>query len=324
MANQFFELFLKKLDKSKRVIIQPHDFPDHDAISSSFAMQYLLTQLGFECVIAYNGYIDRISLRNMINWLSIDVKHASEVKLTPNDKIIVLDGCIGEKNVTDMPGLEVAVIDHHQVNVPDFVWYSDVRPDYGSTATIMVEYFQFFNIEIPKTIATALLVGLMFDTCSFTRAVGPADIEAMLSLRANASLNMTNKIYRNQLEYQDLTDFKALLQNMKRDGALAYCILPKCDKNMLGVLGDFLLSLDKIDIVVLITPHHERAYISLRSECPKTNVGSIVKNALNDSGMGFGGGHKHMAGGVITNSTSLNQLPKVMDHLCEKIKAQTP
>ncbi|UGA53547.1 DHH family phosphoesterase [Vibrio sp. VB16] len=321
MANQFFERFLTKLDHNKRVIIQPHDFPDHDAVSSSFAMHYLLTQLGYNCVIVYNGYIDRISLKNMIDWLSIDVVHINDSALTPDDKIIVIDGCIGEKNVTDMPGVEVAVIDHHQVDAPDYIWYADIRPNYGSTATIMVEYFQYFNIKIPKAISTALLLGLMFDTNSFTRGVGSADINAMLTLRKDANLILTNKIFRNQLEYQDLSDFKTLLNDVQREGNLTYCILPRCSTQMLGVLGDFLLSLDKIDNVVLITPHHQRAYISLRTECPKTNVASIIKTLLNDAGIGFGGGHKHMAAGVIHSSVSLNNLPRVMKSFRKQLSA---
>ncbi|MDB1124191.1 DHH family phosphoesterase [Vibrio algarum] len=322
MASQFFELLLKKLDQHKRVIIQPHDFPDHDAVSSSFAMQYLLTQLGYNCVIVYSGYISRVSLKNMINWLAIDIRHINDETLTPDDKIIVMDGCIGERNVTDMPGIEVAVIDHHQVDAPDFIWYEDVRPDYGSTATIMVEYFKYFGLEIPEAVSTALLLGLMFDTNSLTRGVSPSDIKAMLELRESADLTLTNKIFRNQLEYQDLDNFKDLLKDVQRERNLAYCILPYCSTQMLGVLGDFLLSIDEVDNVVLITPHHQRAYLSLRSECPNTNLAKIIKKQLNDSGIGYGGGHKHMAAGVIHSSVSLNNLPKIMNQFRQQFRVR--
>lgn len=315
MASRFFELFLDKLDKDQRVIIQPHDFPDHDAVSSCYAMQYLLKQLGFHSIITYNGYVDRISLKNMIDWLSIDIRHINDVKLVPEDRIIVLDGCIGEKNVTDMPGLEVCVIDHHQVITPDFLWYEDVRPEYGSTATIMTEYFDYFGIEIPKDIATALLVGLMFDTNSFTRGLSAPDIKAMLLLRGRADQELANRIFRNQLELNDLPNFQALLNDVKHVGTTAYCILPQCSKQTLGVLGDFLLALDKIDFVVLATQHHQRTYISMRSECPKTNIADVLKKELNDKGIGFGGGHKHMAGGIINSISAQNNLDAVIKNI---------
>lgn len=46
MANIEFEAFLDKLKANKRVIVQAHDFPDHDAISSAFALAYLLKTQG--------------------------------------------------------------------------------------------------------------------------------------------------------------------------------------------------------------------------------------------------------------------------------------
>lgn len=42
MANLKFESFLDRLKGDNRIIIQAHDFPDHDAISSAYALAYLL------------------------------------------------------------------------------------------------------------------------------------------------------------------------------------------------------------------------------------------------------------------------------------------
>ena len=53
-----FDQFLELLDTDERVIIQAHDFPDHDAIASAFAMAYLLSQKGFKPFLSYQGFID--------------------------------------------------------------------------------------------------------------------------------------------------------------------------------------------------------------------------------------------------------------------------
>lgn len=83
---------------------------------------------------------------------------------------------------------------------------------------------------------------------------------------------------------------------------------------MLGVLGDFLLSVDELDIVVLTARSHEKTFISLRSECSNNNVANIVKRALNDKGIGFGGGHSHMAGGIINSKfQKSNELDYIYD-----------
>ncbi|OED84869.1 DHH family phosphoesterase [Vibrio crassostreae] len=300
MANLKFESFLERLKGDDRIIIQAHDFPDHDAISSAYALAYLLKSKGLRPYITFHGYIDRVSLRNLIDWLDIPIYQPKDLKPQPDDKIIVVDGCIGEKNVIDFPGLEVGVIDHHQVKAPDFVWYSDIRSNYGSTATIMVEYYRYFSLQMPQNIATALLVGLSFDTANFTRGVGTADLKALLYLQAKANNDMVNKICRNQVEFHELKLFYSMLDSLRREKNAAFAVLPEgCPKNMLGVLGDFLLSVDELDIVVLTARNREKTFISLRSECSKNNVAKIVRRALNEKGIGFGGGHPHMAGGII-------------------------
>lgn len=323
MASPFFERFLLKLDKCEHLYIQPHDFPSHDAVSSSFAMQYLLAQFGFKCSIVYNGYINRIDLKNMINWLSIDIRHINKATLTPHDKIIVIDGCIGEKNVTDMPGLEVGVIDHNSVTAPDHVWYADIRPEFACSASIMVDYFRFFKIDIPEKIATALLVGLMSETKQLTRHVSAADVEAMLSLKQIADTELSNKILRNQLEYHDLENVKNLLNNVQLDNNIAYCTLTDFPKSLLGSSGDFLLSIDQVDIVILMSKMHERAYVSLRSECPNIHVNQVLKQVLIDQKVGFSGGNKFTAGGVVSGLRNVNNLPDIINQIRKEITRQT-
>lgn len=322
MNLSLFEKFLSRLNVNERVIVQAHDFPDHDAISSAFAMAYLLRKQGFSPFITYNGFIDRISLRNLIEWLDIPLVEPSKLNLTPNDKIIVVDGCIGEKNVTDFPGLEVAVIDHHQVKAPDFAWYADIRPEYGSTATILVEYFNYFQLDIPQRIASALLVGLTFDTANFTRAVSPSDINALIHLQSRADMSLVNKICRNQLELEDLQLFDSLLESMHREDNCVFAMLPEgCPKNMLGVLGDFLLGVNEVDLVVLSTRNHEKTFISLRSECKLNNMAKVITEALNHTGIGFGGGHPHMAAGIINHSYQLdNEFHYIYELIKPKLK----
>ncbi|ROV57646.1 DHH family phosphoesterase [Vibrio ponticus] len=298
-----FELLISELSKYQRVIIQTHDFPDHDAIASAFALAFLLKYKGLKPFISYQGYIDRVSTKNLIDWLDIPITKSHRLGLQPSDQIIVVDGCVGEKNVTDLPGQEIAVIDHHQVSAPGFVMYQDIRPEYGATATILVEYFNHFSLAIPPKIATALLVGLTFDTAHFTRAVSPADMDALRQLQQIADLQMVNRICRNQLEFHELALFESILHTMKREQNCIYGSLPEdCPKNMLGVLGDFLLSVNEIDIVVLSARNSERVFVSLRSECDRNDVAKIVRETLNSRGIGYGGGHAHMAGGVINQS----------------------
>ena len=77
-----------------------------------------------------------------------------------------------------------------------------------------------------------------------------------------------------------------------------------CAKNLLGVLADFLLSVNEYDIVIVAMKFNQAIQLSLRSECPKVNVGLLLRQTLNQKQRGFGGGHAHMAGGMILNDKS--------------------
>jgi nanoRNase/pAp phosphatase (c-di-AMP/oligoRNAs hydrolase) len=292
--------FFKQLKPLKRVVIQAHDFPDHDAISAAYGLSIILQSLGLKTLIVYNGNIDRISLSNMIEWLEIPIVHCSKASLTPHDKIITVDGCIGEKNVTDMPGTEIAVIDHHTVTPPNKLWFCDVRPHYGATATIIYEYFQLLNIELPQNVATALLVGLNIDTANLTRGFCNADLKAFLAFNQMADLDLVNRICRNSLVENELTSFYQVCDSVTSTDGIAMVLLKDpCAKNLLGVLADFLLSVNEYDIVIVAMNYNQGIQLSLRSECPKVNVGKLLRETLNYKQRGFGGGHAHMAGGII-------------------------
>ena len=303
-VKQKLNKFLQLLSPLQRVVIQAHDFPDHDAIASAYGLAALLQAMGMNTLIVYNGHVDRISLANMIEWLDIPVIHCNKAKLTAHDKIITVDGCIGEKNVTDIQGEEIAVIDHHNVTPPKGLWYCDVRSNYGATATIIYEYFSSLNIDIPEKVATALLVGLNIDTANLTRGFCNADLKAFLGLNQVADLALVNKICRNSLIQSELKSFQHVCDNVESNDGIAIVLLKEpCAKNLLGVLADFLLSVNEYDIVIVAMKFNQAIQLSLRSECPKVNVGLLLRQTLNQKQRGFGGGHAHMAGGILNDKS---------------------
>ena len=59
------------------------------------------------------------------------------------------------------------------------------------------------------------------------------------------------------------------------------------------------MALEEVDFVILYANNHGAINFSLRSERPEWNASLIIQEAL--SGIGFGGGHMDMAGGIINN-----------------------
>jgi nanoRNase/pAp phosphatase (c-di-AMP/oligoRNAs hydrolase) len=297
---QALRAFIARVRELPRLVIQAHDFPDHDAVSSSYALAHLLGEFGVRTQIVYNGVIDRISLRNMIEQVGIPIVHWREAGLTAADKTITVDGCIGEKNVTDLPGDEIAVIDHHQVTPPPGLWYQDVRPGYGACATILHEYYDALEIALPRDVATALQVGLAIDTANLTRGFQKADVAAFAHFHEVADQEKINVICRNSLLREEVVYYRQLLDALQvRDGVGFVWMADGCPKNMLGVMGDFLMSVHEISTTILAAPDGDTIQLSLRTEHPDVNVGRLVKEVLQQHDLGFGGGHAHMAGGLV-------------------------
>lgn len=305
---------IQELKKEKKVYIQAHNFPDHDAVAAAFGLQTLLAHFQIESQIIYDGAIERYSLIQTIESLKIDMSGHKKINLTFNDKIIIVDGCKGNKNVSELDGEEIAVIDHHLVKHPENVCFVDIRPDYGSCSTIIYSYFKELNIPIPKNTATAFLIGIKTDTASFTRGVHPKDLEAFSEIYYLADKELANFILRNYIEMQDLDFYHYAVENFKTYRKFFFLFFPQgCSTNLMGILGDFFLSLKEINFVVICAKNQTKINLSLRSEKTEWNASAVIQKIL--AGIGFGGGHCEMAGGIIEKIENFNP-----DILFEEVK----
>lgn len=297
---------IEQLKVEKNVYIQSHNFPDHDSIASAFGLQVLLREYDINAHIIYKGEVQRESLKKMIEVLGIEAYNHLNFNITGTDKIIIVDGCRGNSNVDELAGDEIAVIDHHLVNEPEDVKFVDIRPAYGACSTIICTYYRELNIEIPQRVATALLIGLSMDTSLLTRGVSEIDIQSYPHLYLNANVSIVNSILRNYIQTKDLKFYKYLLDNIIINNGFAFCYFSEgCNQNLLGILGDFLLSLEEIEFSVLCARNMDVINFSVRNENDRLNASTVIQAAL--KGMGFGGGHTDMAGGVIKDISKFDK-----------------
>ncbi|MBU3915718.1 DHH family phosphoesterase, partial [bacterium] len=284
----------------KHVFIQLHNFPDHDAVSSGYGLQYLFKQFGIVSHLVYEGELQRNSLKRVIMELNIELTHIDNAKMQKEDKIIIVDGCKGNKNVRDFHGDEVAIVDHHQVACPEDVEFSDIRPGYGACSTIVASYFKELDIKIPKEIATTFMIGINTDTSHLTRSFSKQDQETYFECYSIADIEYLNSILRNYIEVQDLRFYQYLINNMRYFKRTAFCYFPDgCDKNLLGILGDYALALDKVDFVTLCARNGTVINFSVRNENLEWDASRLIDEVL--KGVGFSGGHAEMAGGIIND-----------------------
>jgi len=309
-----FSALIEELGKEPFVFIQTHNFPDHDAVASAFALQCLFAHFGITGRIVYDGDIQRDSLLQMTEELGIDIRHWSAHEMTPSHRIVIVDGCKWNKNVTDLPGYEIAVIDHHLVEHPEDVPYADIRSGYGACSSILYSYFVEHNVEIPRNAATAMMIGINMDTALLTRGVSKDDIEAYANLYGISDIRLQNSILRNFIQTKDLSFYRHVIDNVKIGGGIAWCyFMDGCNQNLLAILGDFLLALEEVEFVVLCAKNGDNVNFSIRNEKKEWNAALVIQEAL--KGMGFGGGHQDMAGGMVNGAESFDA-----DAILAKIK----
>ena len=143
-----------------------HKIPDSDSIIGAIAVAYLQNKLGFETKAVRQGDINPESAYILEKF---DLE-APELKTSFKDEDIFL---VDYNNYTEAPddlkeANIVGVVDHHKLgglitSTPLDVWIRAV----GCSNTIIKEMFDYYEIEIPKNLAGAMMCAILSDTVIF-------------------------------------------------------------------------------------------------------------------------------------------------------------
>ena len=285
--------------RDKRVYIQTHNFPDPDAIGSAYGLQQLLRVHGISAKLCYDGRIDKLNTAKMLQTFGIGMLSAEEAagELRDEDCIICVDSQKSGGNITDFTGEEIAAIDHHPTYVEVPYLYQDIRP-VGACCTIIAGYYRALGLRPDSAAATALLYGIKMDTLNFTRGVTDEDVAAFAYLLPLSDEKALKQLELNKLEFGDLKAYGAAIQNIRVYGYYGFSRIPfSCPDAMIAMLSDFILSLVEVEVAVIYCVREDGLKLSVRSERDDVDAGALTRRAL--EGIGDGGGHPTMAGGLI-------------------------
>ncbi len=293
-----FSNLLAALSPERPVLIQTHDFPDHDALGAAYALCELLLRRGYDCTMTYGGIIQSISLTEMIARLEINLVTFDCARERNDWQTIVVDGSPASGTVRSIAGSLIAVIDHHPARKPLAVPFSDVRIDCGSCSTIIWTYWKEANEEPDRTTATALLAGIQLDTDFLSRRVSKTDLDAHYDLFFRGNNELARAVVRTSLSVGQLSDIGRSFCSVKvLDEALLAEVSGDYSQELLSVLADFLLRLREVSFVVVIETQGTEFRLSARTRDHAIDTGHVIRHAL--IGIGTGGGHPHMAGGIV-------------------------
>ena len=180
------------LSDAGRVLILLHNDPDPDAMASGLALRNVLRRNKQTAVIGALQGVTRPENQRMMNLLDIHVEIVTPAQVHEFDRITMVDvqphyfgGAIDRVDL---------VIDHHPEHAGYTAVYKDVRPDYGSTSTILTEHLRAVDVNISERTATAMLYAIKSDTLFFNRQANRVDIEAFSYLYPMADAALIRKM----------------------------------------------------------------------------------------------------------------------------------
>ena len=312
---------LRELLDYASIVVQCHDFPDADAISSGFAVYTYLKEHGKEVRFIYGGKseITKPNLVIMTEHLEIPLEYVKEL---PEAELLVTVDCVyGEGNVTKFPAKKVAVIDHHlcNKNVSELM---EVRSSYGSCASVVAELLREEGFEINANIAlaTAMYYGLYSDTNAFGELNHPADKDLRDFTKYDGSVFMLLKNSNLSLEEMQIAGDALKHYRYREEYRFAVVQAKPCDPNILGFISDLLLQVDGVDTCVVFCKMPSGLKLSVRSCVAAVRAVELLEYVI--AGIGSGGGHMQKAGGYIPND-SIVQVPEeqLRDYMAERIEA---
>jgi len=291
---------LRDIDDHLAVVM--HDNPDPDAIASAVALGALAERADCEVTICYYGEISHQENRAFVNLLEFDLRNLdadSPDELEAFDAFALVDHSRAGVNDQLPPETPIdIVIDHHPPRVPIEARFVDLRSGVGATSTLLVDYLQRFNVDIPTPIATGLLFGIQVDTKDFRREVAAADFEAAAHLVTNADMATLQRIEDPSVSPETLSVIGRAITNRDQEGSVLLTGVGEIsDRDALAQAADRLLDLEGVQTTMVYGVVDGTIYVSARARGADIDLGEALRDAFGQ--IGSAGGHADMAGAQI-------------------------
>lgn len=289
-----------------RILIVVHDNPDPDSLASAMALRHLFAvRLNREAVIAFSGMIGRSENLAMAKLLQIPLTPFPLIDLKAFQVVCLLDTQPGTGNNSLPPEVRAdIVIDHHPMrdNSASCRWV-DIRPHYGTTATILYEYLKVQGVSLGTKLATALFYAIKSETQDLGREATRPDRDAYLVLFPLANKTLLNSITRPNLPREYFIALHSALEHAQLYGDVLVASLDGVlFPEVVSELADLLVRLEGTETVLCLGHYSNELVLSIRTSSEEINAGELIQKLV--VGIGTAGGHGMMAGGKVDNVTS--------------------
>ncbi len=316
---------LSDLLSFNNIVIQCHDNPDADAIGCGYALYNYFSSKKKKVRFIYSGKnkITKSNLVYLIDTLEIPIEFVTDSIGDP-DLLLTCDCQYEEGNVTYFPAKCVATIDHHQVakgkKLPELC---EIRSGIGSCCTIVWDMLKKEGFQTDSDTSSALYYGLFTDTNALSEISHPLDRDMMDEIYFDKSLIRRLNGMNITLEEAKIAGIALLGVEFHPENRYAILEAQPCDPNILGLISDFFLAVDTVDVCLVYSVLDYGVKFSVRSDTPEVRADELA--AYISKNIGSGGGHMDKAGGFI-QSALLEQFYKnyAQSGERERVAAVTP
>jgi nanoRNase/pAp phosphatase (c-di-AMP/oligoRNAs hydrolase) len=275
-----------------RVLIMLHNDPDPDALASALALRNVLHRTKATAIIGAIQGVTRPENLRMLNLLDIHVEPITTESLREYDRVAMVDvqphyfG--GHVDRVDL------VIDHHPEQPGYTAVFKDVRPDYGSTSTILTEHLRAVDVNISERTATAMLYAIKSDTLFFNRQTNRVDIEAFSYLYPLSDPALIRKMEGSEITLERLEYvMKAYQGGRLVDQVFCAFLGQTAREDFIPYVADFFLQLEDVKWTLVAGIINDGLVLSIRNIGYSKNAGEFARRYFAD--IGSAGGHRAMA-----------------------------
>lgn len=312
-----------------RVLILLHHEPDPDALASGLALRNVLRRTKTTAVIGAIEGVTRPENVRMLNLLDLQVEPITPASLKDFDRLAMVD--VQPHYFGDLVDRVDLVIDHHPEQTGYTAVFKDIRPEYGSTSTILTEHLRAVDVNISERTATAMLYAIKSDTLFFNRQANRVDLEAFSYLYPLADAQLIRKmegaeVTRERLDYV----IKAYQGGTLYDQVFCAFLGPTPREDFIPYVADFFLQLENVKWTIIAGIVHDTLTISVRNLGYSRNAGEFVRRYFSE--IGSAGGHRAMAKAIIPltafhkryGDLNADGVPRLLHELAVQFLSESP
>jgi nanoRNase/pAp phosphatase (c-di-AMP/oligoRNAs hydrolase) len=303
----------KQFENAESVLILLQDDPDPDAIASGLALRQVLGRNRQTAPLGSFGRVTRPENIAMVKLLEIEIEKLTANTIKDFESIAVVD--LQPPHLSNPPESIDLVIDHHPEQFNYKSHLKDIRPSYGATSTILLEYLLCTNSSIGTRLGTAMLYGIKSDTFALSREVNEWDVQAFSYLYPIANQNLMRRIERPELPPAALDALSVALKNRRVIDRVAFVNLGRVERDdLIPQMADFSLSFEGIEWAFVSGVYETNYIISVRNVGYVRSAGRVLKEAFGE--IGSAGGHASMAKAIIPlGHRHIRQMDKMVQQM---------